>query len=1607
MATNNRQEIIANQFYAPKLNLDKENSAFSKEKPELKSMLNGTIESWNGDGFWITNELSNEICFKYPNGYKLNGKIKLNNDEYLLLFITPNSNEIGLLDSTQCKYTVWANSKCLGFNEDYWIDGVYKYNQVCESRSVYIVDGLNPDRVLEIDKPSPKVQIGNKPDACKTPVYSNELDCNQLLANSLIKFPCIKLSKGTGILPDGKYRIGFVYTDEEQAISDVIISSEIVLYDNNQNGLDVQLTGIDTRNKDYRLILLTSNRNGTNNYNLGVFNTAQTSYFVTDTGNTPPIGTEELFTISSPFTISSHIAVVNNQLIKASVQKPPELHYQPFANQILSNWVVKRVPANQAYKHPQYNRDELAVFFIEWVDASGNRTSAFPIPNNTPSKNSSIVNNKDVFELRVKCEDNKEVRNWEIYNTANIREDLREDFRCDDTCEQIILRGEFGYFESEDKYPDDTFIYKGREQAVFGNLACTPIKIHKFPNNCLTNHYYKCEGCNGAEFIDVLGVEFTNIQHPVDLDGNPRKDIVGYRILRANKAGNETILSKGIISNMLIDEVNPDVLFPNFPYNDLRENPFISKKKTTNPIFSKERNFQPYTKYSQTKFTYISPETSYTVPQQGTEFMLYNEQIGYVEATVEETYKHPKAKLMTDFSHVLAGVVGVATGAINYNGNQCKTTSVVKGETVTTGKIGMSLPLMQVANGTSTVPISGGGTAEYGTTGTVVGGARIPDVINTPVQPKVVSVEILPNNKVLVYFDSLLGTGGGSVTITILNLAFLPYVATGAFVGNGSNPVEIQGIGVAPPVGSYLPGQFTPIVAGTILPKSGVTETKTETIVSSNICESPASKIKSTGILGPVKFITDVMASFVYAFEGMRTALDTIKAFTKFQQYAHQVNTISRPGYSLCGNVKQENSRRQIKNFGFLQRNKEIIAGSKVNNLNRNAVTYLEFNDSIEDPQTIDTSRFLPSKEGCDRTKFEDCGVHISSNYYGAVKRRLRSPYGRLYNVGLVPISCWNYPEQTNITTRTKYSTEDLYDGDTYITKMSYKVHMPLFLNIPLGEENGFELDYSLYSNIGYTRFWINSRETEVYELIGLNLLDGGSNLSNLDCASTFQLSDLIPGSSEFKTIFVKEGKFYTSVNGVYDFYVESSYINDYRVKSTVQEELHYPHQDYNLINRSDRHAYDNTFIYDQFLRLNPNYSNSVISTEYNFALCKKEDFRLIYSNQFNNQETGDSWRVFRPLSYTQLSKDFGPLTSIASIDNSMLLLFFEDATFRTQPDETFISKQGTNVLVGSGDIFSRKLVRLSVDDTGYTGCVDKYSIKNTRHGITWFDRKRKKAYLYTDKLTELNQEGINQWLQTHLISKKPTNHAESIKTIYDNHYDKIYFTYPNNECSWTLSYKPGLGFVSFHSFIPTEYFSLSNDFLSADNTGIWKHNVFNQSYQTYYGVQYPYSFSYVANQNTPTVFQSFEIKTEVTSEVNYRSQIFRNNVFFNRFNIYTENSNSGLLEVAVKNPNDRMSALYQGNEVFEYNGKCTASHVETNYWRLNRFRNFAIDQPHVSLNCDGHTVTYQNINSVLNPREAGNIRGNWAVITLENSAVYDLRFKTFISIATTDKIVR
>ncbi len=174
--------------------------------------MNGDIQGYEStsQGTFIQNIRSNKSCYKLPFGHQLLGGIKLDKDQYLLFQKTPNSSEIGILDS--CVYRTIINDPCLNFQNK--IKGVFKYHN--GSRRAYWIEEGNPFRYIDIDCP-PKFQF-NTCEGCPQP--EEEFDCDALNINKIIDLPSMSLEEIAGNLPNGSYQIAIAFSEAGQRLSD-------------------------------------------------------------------------------------------------------------------------------------------------------------------------------------------------------------------------------------------------------------------------------------------------------------------------------------------------------------------------------------------------------------------------------------------------------------------------------------------------------------------------------------------------------------------------------------------------------------------------------------------------------------------------------------------------------------------------------------------------------------------------------------------------------------------------------------------------------------------------------------------------------------------------------------------------------------------------------------------------------------------------------------------------------------------------------------------------------------------------------------------------------------------------------------------------------------------------------------------------------------------------------------------------------------------------------------------------------------------------------------------------------------------------------------------
>lgn len=637
---------------------------------------NGMFQTQKGDLLFASIEPATLACIELP--YKYNGAIKLKSQLYLVFSSDNINSEIGVADTNICAYQKVVNDKCLSFNNFNQITGFVRIN-VDGEREVIFVDGLNPDRIINLNNIPYKYTLND--DACETKEYTKDLDCEEIKLNPKIKFPCISVSKkNQGKLPDGMYSVAVAYVIDKQRFTDYysLTTSEFINNKYGDSSLSLLISNLD-RNFDYYQLLLVGTVNGvTTNKIIGIFPTSQESVVVSDWINEnyqEGIPSTELTVTKKIYDNTGLLAANSQYLMRADIKRKPKINYQKQAFNIRAKYVVYQAPLSY-YKEQGENigywRDENYNFVIRHFWDDGEPTEHFQIAGRIAKDDErGLASGADVFELKDdnNCDDKTTLQNWQVFNTAGILEPITSTFKCN---VRIIGTGEFGYHESTEHYSDNI--------EIFGENACTPIRYHKFPDECKIPRY---SIVNGETYINILGVKFENIEKPKDENGNIIPGIVGFEILRSERdEANKTVKSRGIFTNMhgYTDLNNKEVVFSNFPQNSLQPNQFLSKAQTFKKGNS-ENNFQPLDKFYKDKFTYYTPAGNYFGRDRlSNYFQIETEEIGDVEGQFEPVFNHPEHKLLTNHSYWVATAVGFIESTLVLLGKGTKTSQTKAGQ---------------------------------------------------------------------------------------------------------------------------------------------------------------------------------------------------------------------------------------------------------------------------------------------------------------------------------------------------------------------------------------------------------------------------------------------------------------------------------------------------------------------------------------------------------------------------------------------------------------------------------------------------------------------------------------------------------------------------------------------------------------------------------------------------------------------------------------------------------------------------------------------------------------------------------------------------------------
>jgi len=262
-------------------------------------------------------------------------------------------------------------------------------------------------------------------------------------------------------------------------------------------------------------------------------------------------------------------------------------------------------------------------------------------------------------------------------------------------------KGDFSYWESEEVYPDNQYLYdssnliiessdfstlqlrekfediftEGNVEGVYllgdnTDLRCKNIRHFKMPDNekapfILTNTLSPLADSLifplGITVDERVIVDFLNIAEKNNLlSKKDRQKIKSYEIVRGNMGENRSVIASGLLYDMrqyFDEDAKRTLHYSNYPYNSYR-----------NDIFNLDSSGSPITHEgwgdSNTRYTFHSPETDYNRPTVPSELSVQGFLYGNAKINFDEVKGHSKWTMLSGKAKDLAGILaGLEVGA--------------------------------------------------------------------------------------------------------------------------------------------------------------------------------------------------------------------------------------------------------------------------------------------------------------------------------------------------------------------------------------------------------------------------------------------------------------------------------------------------------------------------------------------------------------------------------------------------------------------------------------------------------------------------------------------------------------------------------------------------------------------------------------------------------------------------------------------------------------------------------------------------------------------------------------------------------------------------------
>jgi hypothetical protein len=594
------------------LNMD--NTVNQIPKGALTYALNASVENFDANSINYQNEPGNEFCLQFPTGYVLIGEHFINEqNKHIFFLVNPETggSEIGYMENNDCVYHQYINADCLNFNSNYPIHKSIHRITDC-STEIYWTDGINPRRYLDLVEPPLKIKPGT--DVCDGETI-NEIDCNKLKIQPNFDIPQLSVVdvRTGGDLQAGTYQFAVQYCDANgdgytsyysvtnpTPIADPPLTTPNFNYQVGRsiilNVSNIDITGY---YEYYNVAVIKTINNITSVELIGTYSINNSSDEVIYTGQNVTnirLVINDIIEKFPYYDIAQDLTSVQDVLVWDNLTSIDRINYQKIANNISLKWETWRIPETENYADELnatnlrgYLRDEVYAFEIVFLLRNGKQTDGFHIPGRDKNFNDIRPDVPDTNNDFIGIPDYTDASTgigyspyWKIYNTASVS-GTSSQYTTDPGYKGPYQYGEFSYWESTERYPCN--------DNVWGDLADQPIRHHKFPDVLVSPVFEsKIFSSPSAMVMEQnavfpLGVRvdsqqiYSFIQASTDLTQEQKDDIAGFKIVRGNRGTNKSIVAKGILRNIgKYEREGTEYYFPNYPYNDIRKDPFLMDK---------------------------------------------------------------------------------------------------------------------------------------------------------------------------------------------------------------------------------------------------------------------------------------------------------------------------------------------------------------------------------------------------------------------------------------------------------------------------------------------------------------------------------------------------------------------------------------------------------------------------------------------------------------------------------------------------------------------------------------------------------------------------------------------------------------------------------------------------------------------------------------------------------------------------------------------------------------------------------------------------------------------------------------------------------------------